>query len=97
MKSSISNTVQPPSSGHPRGSALWPLKRGTQIIDFGRRQMSMFNHKSRNTIANAVTVVLESLHKSGENRLGSGQREMRYRELATEKRCDEMRDDIKVV
>jgi len=62
--------------------------------------MSIFNYKSRNTIANAVAVVRESLHKSGENRLGSGQREMRRRELATEKRCshpNERRDDIKVI
>ena len=34
-----------------------------------------------------MAVVRERLHKSGENRLGSGQREMRHRELATEKRC----------
>ena len=49
---------------------------------------------------NAVAVERESLHKSGENRLGSGQREMRHRELATEKRClhpNEMRDDIEVI
>ena len=62
--------------------------------------MSIFNYKSRNTIANAVAVVLENLHKSGENRLGAGQREMRHCELATEKRClhlNEMRDDIKVI
>ena len=39
-------TVEPLLSGHPRGSALWPLNRGTQIINFGRRQMSIFiiNH-----------------------------------------------------
>ena len=49
---------------------------------------------------NTVTVVRESLDKSGENRLGSGQGEMRHRELATEKRCshpNEMRDDIEVI
>ena len=49
---------------------------------------------------NAVALVRESLHKSGENRLGSGQREMRHRELATEKQCshpNEMRNDIKVI
>ena len=49
---------------------------------------------------NAVAVVRESLDKSGENRLGSAQREMRHRELATEKRCshpNEMRDDIEVI
>ena len=40
------------------------------------------------------------MRESGENRLGSGQREMRHRELATEKRClhpNEMRDDIEVI
>ena len=49
---------------------------------------------------NAMAVVRESLHKSGENRLGSRQREMRHRELATEKRYshpNEMRDDIEVI
>ena len=49
---------------------------------------------------NAVAVVRESLHKSGENRLGSGQRETRHRELATEQRCshpNEARDDIEVI
>ena len=35
----LATTVEPLSSGHPRGSALWPLNRGTQIIDSGRRQM----------------------------------------------------------
>jgi len=49
--------------------------------------MSIFNYQSWNTIVNAVAVVRESLHKSGENGLGSGQREMRHHELATEKRC----------
>ena len=47
-----------------------------------------------------MAVVRESLHKSGENRLGSGQREMRHRELATEQRCshpNETRDDIEVI
>jgi len=49
---------------------------------------------------NAVAVVRESLDKSGQNRLGSGQRDMRHCELATEKRCshpNEMRDDIEVI
>ena len=49
---------------------------------------------------NAVAVVRKSLHKSGGNRLGSGQREMRQWELATEKQCShpkEMRDDIEVI
>ena len=79
---------------------MWPLNRGTQIIDSGRRQMSIFNYKSRKTIVNAVVVVRESLPKSGENRLGSGQREMGHRDLANEKRCshpNEMRDDIEVI
>ena len=47
-----------------------------------------------------MAVKRESLHKSRENRLGSGQREMRHHELATEKRClhpHEMRDDIEVI
>ena len=61
---------------------MWPLNRGTQITDSGRRQMSVFNYKSRKTIVNAVVVVRESLPKSGENRLGSGQHEMGHRDLA---------------
>ena len=47
-----------------------------------------------------MAVERESLHKSRENRLGSGRREMRHRELATEKRClhpNEIRDDIEVI
>ena len=47
-----------------------------------------------------MAVVRENLHKSGENRLGSGQSEIRHRELVPEKRCshpNEMRDDIKVI
>ena len=42
---------------------MWPLNRGTQIIDSGRRQMSIFNYKSRKTIVNAVVVVREACTK----------------------------------
>ena len=62
--------------------------------------MSIFNYKSRNTVVNAMAVVRGSLHKSEEKILGSRQREMRHRELATEKRYshpNEMRDDIEVI